>query len=69
MKEANDQSSSAIGREVGTKLGSTMSCEHLTDRHNLLAEALRAKANVPREQPSNRKPLNSAEIPGDILKG
>jgi hypothetical protein len=32
-KETNDESSSAIGYEVGMKLGSSMSCEHLADRH------------------------------------
>jgi hypothetical protein len=35
MKETNDESSSAIGREVWMKLGSSMSCEHLADRHKL----------------------------------
>ena len=33
MKEANDESSSAIGCEVWMNLGPSMSREHLTDRH------------------------------------
>jgi len=33
MKETNDESSSAIGCDVWMKLGSSMSCEHLGDRH------------------------------------
>ena len=52
MKQANDESSSAIGCEVWMKLGSTMSCAHLADRHNLAAEGIGARAGVPWEQGS-----------------
>ena len=56
-----------LGAMSGMTLGSTMCCPHLTDRHNLPAEAVPAKAIVPREQLTKHKPLNAAEIPGDIL--
>ena len=61
MKETNDESSAAIGCEVWMKLGSPMSCAHLTDRHNLPAEACRESRSP------KRKPLNAPEIPGHIL--
>jgi len=38
-----------LGAMSGMTLGSTMCCPHLTDRHNLPAEAVPAKANVPRD--------------------
>ncbi len=56
-----------LGAMSGMTLGSTMCCAHLTDRHNLPAEAVPAKANVPREHLTKQKPLKAAEIPGDIL--
>jgi hypothetical protein len=62
MKGTNDESSTAIGREVWMKLGSTMSCEHLMRRHNMPAKS--GRTGGPGLQ---RKPLNAAEIPGDIL--
>jgi hypothetical protein len=45
-KETNDESSSAIGYEVGMKLGSSMSCEHLADRHKPARGSGAAKVGV-----------------------
>jgi hypothetical protein len=56
-----------LGAMSGMTLGSTMCCPHLTDHCNLLAEAVPAKAIVPREQLTKHKPLKAAEVPGDIL--
>jgi len=68
MKEANDESSSAIGCEVWMNLGPSMSCEHLTDRHKPARGNGGSKSGrTVGAGLQSGKPLNAPEIPGDIL--
>jgi hypothetical protein len=50
------------------EVGSSMSRAHPTDRHNAPAKAMAAKPGAPVGAGlQSGKPLNAAEIPGDIL--
>jgi len=57
-----------LGCEIWMKLGPSMSCEHLADRHKPAHRSSGSKKLAYRESRSlKRKPLNTAKIPGDIL--